>query len=74
MTTWPIDKIDDNPLNSRHIYDEAKVQARASSIAKDGQFQPALVARHPTNPERVILIDGQYRKRASGFSEKKKWR
>ncbi|MDC6127084.1 ParB/RepB/Spo0J family partition protein [Burkholderia gladioli] len=65
VTTWPIDKIDDNPLNSRHIYDEAKVQARASSIAKDGQFQPALVARHPTDPERVILIDGQYRKRAN---------
>ncbi|AJY62437.1 ParB/RepB/Spo0J family partition protein [Burkholderia glumae] len=71
VTTWPIDKIDDNPLNSRHIYDEAKVQARASSIAKDGQFQPALVARHPTNPERVILIDGQYRKRASRILGKK---
>lgn len=62
--TWPIDKIDDNPLNSRRIYDEAKVKARANSIAKDGQMVPALAARHPSDPERLVLIDGQYRKRA----------
>lgn len=62
--TWPIDKIDDNPLNSRKIYDDAKVKARANSIAKDGQMVPALAARHPTDPERLVLIDGQYRKRA----------
>ncbi|MGZ2749887.1 ParB/RepB/Spo0J family partition protein [Burkholderia stagnalis] len=63
-TTWPIDKIDDNPLNSRKIYDDVKVKARANSIAKDGQMVPALAARHPTDPERLVLIDGQYRKRA----------
>lgn len=63
-TSWPIDKIDDNPLNSRRIYDEAKVKLRANSIAKDGQMVPALATRHPTDHERLVLIDGQYRKRA----------
>lgn len=66
-TTWPIDKVEDNPLNSRRIYDEAIVKARANSIAKDGQMLPALAARHPSDPEKLILIDGQYRKRARLF-------
>ncbi|WP_124076897.1 ParB/RepB/Spo0J family partition protein [Burkholderia gladioli] len=66
-TTWPIDMIDDNPLNSRRIYDDAKVRARANSIAKDGQMLPALAARHPSDPKKLILIDGQYRKRARIF-------
>ncbi|MCA8464019.1 ParB/RepB/Spo0J family partition protein [Burkholderia multivorans] len=63
-TTWPIDKVDDNPLNSRKIYNEEKVKERANSIAKVGQLVPVLAARHPTDSERLILIDGQYRKRA----------
>ncbi|WP_186156522.1 ParB/RepB/Spo0J family partition protein [Burkholderia gladioli] len=66
-TTWAIDMVEDNPLNSRRIYDEAIVKARANSIAKDGQMLPALAARHPSDPKKLILIDGQYRKRARIF-------
>ncbi|WP_277184209.1 ParB/RepB/Spo0J family partition protein, partial [Caballeronia sp. BR00000012568055] len=62
---WPIDKIDDNPLNSRTIYQEEKIAARAASMAKDGQLVPALAAKHPSDPERAILIDGHYRKQAA---------
>ncbi|MGF6649550.1 ParB family chromosome partitioning protein [Paraburkholderia youngii] len=62
---WPIDKIDDNPLNSRTIYQEEKISARAASMAKDGQLVPALAARHPSDPERAILIDGHYRKQGA---------
>jgi ParB family chromosome partitioning protein len=62
---WPIDKIDDNPLNSRTVYHEEKISARAASMAKDGQLVPALAARHPTDPERAILIDGHYRKQGA---------
>lgn len=63
--SWPLDKIDDNPLNSRTIYKEDKIAARAASMARDGQLQPALAARHPEFPDRVILIDGHYRKRGA---------
>ncbi|QGZ66958.1 ParB/RepB/Spo0J family partition protein [Paraburkholderia acidisoli] len=63
--SWPIDKIDDNPLNSRTIYQEEKIAARAASMSKDGQLVPALAARHPSIPERVILIDGHYRKQGA---------
>jgi ParB family chromosome partitioning protein len=62
---WPIDKIDDNPLNSRTVYHEEKISARAASMAKDGQLVPALAALHPTDPERAILIDGHYRKQGA---------
>jgi ParB family transcriptional regulator, chromosome partitioning protein len=62
---WPIDKIDDNPLNSRTVYREELISARAASMAKDGQLVPALAARHPTDPERAILIDGHYRKQGA---------
>ncbi|MCG5077112.1 ParB/RepB/Spo0J family partition protein [Paraburkholderia tagetis] len=62
---WPIDKIDDNPLNSRTIYQEEKISARAASMAKDGQLVPALAARHPSDNTRTILIDGHYRKQGA---------
>ncbi|NUY06148.1 ParB/RepB/Spo0J family partition protein [Paraburkholderia youngii] len=62
---WPIDKIEDNPLNSRTIYQEEKISARAASMAKDGQLVPALAARHPSDPDRAILIDGHYRKQGA---------
>lgn len=63
--SWAIDKIDDNPLNSRTVYREELISARAASMAKDGQLVPALAARHPTDPERAILIDGHYRKQGA---------
>lgn len=64
-TAWALDKIDDNPLNSRTIYKEDKIAARAASMARDGQLQPALAARHPEFSDRVILIDGHYRKQGA---------
>ncbi|EDT02844.1 parB-like partition protein [Burkholderia ambifaria IOP40-10] len=60
--TMPINCIDDNPLNSRTIYKEELIVARAASMARDGQLMPVLAGRHPEYPERAILIDGQYRK------------
>lgn len=62
--TLPLDVLDDNPLNSRTLYDEEQVKARAASIAAHGQLMRALVTPNPTQPGRYILIDGQYRKRA----------
>ncbi|KVM75091.1 chromosome partitioning protein ParB [Burkholderia ubonensis] len=63
--SMPIDQIDDNPLNSRTIYKEDKIAARAASMARDGQLQPALAGLHPDSPGRVILIDGHYRKQGA---------
>ncbi|MGU8077227.1 ParB/RepB/Spo0J family partition protein [Burkholderia pyrrocinia] len=60
--TMPISRIDDNPLNSRTIYKEELVAARAASMARDGQLLPVLAGRHPDFPDRAILIDGQFRK------------
>lgn len=62
---WPIDRIGDNPLNSRTIYQSEKIAARAASMAKDGQLVPALASRHPSDPHRAILIGGRYRKQAA---------
>ncbi|MEQ0776600.1 ParB/RepB/Spo0J family partition protein [Paraburkholderia tropica] len=62
---WAIEKIDDNPLNSRTIYNDDRIADRATSMAKEGQLVPALAGRHPEQPDRVILIDGHYRKRAA---------
>lgn len=61
----PIETITDNPLNSRTIYKEEKIAARAASMARDGQLQPALAGVDPNNPDRVILIDGHYRKQGA---------
>lgn len=60
--TMPISLIDDNPLNSRTIYKEELIAARAASMARDGQLVPVLAGRHPEFPDRAILIDGQFRK------------
>ena len=60
--TMPISHIDDNPLNSRTIYKEELIAARAASMARDGQLVPVLAGRHPDFPDRAILIDGQFRK------------
>ncbi|MDQ7982449.1 ParB/RepB/Spo0J family partition protein [Paraburkholderia sp. SARCC-3016] len=67
---WPIDKIDDNPLNSRTIYSEEKIAARANSIAKEGQLVPALAARSTSDSSRIVLIDGHYRKRGAASLNK----
>ncbi|KUY50316.1 MULTISPECIES: ParB/RepB/Spo0J family partition protein [unclassified Burkholderia] len=60
--TMPISHIDDNPLNSRTIYKEELIAARAASMARDGQLVPVLAGRHPDFADRAILIDGQFRK------------
>lgn len=56
--------VDDNAFNPRQIYDPEVVKERAASIAANGQQEAAKAAIHPDNPERYMLIDGGYRKRA----------
>ena len=60
-----IDKIDDNPLNSRTVYKEEMIAARATSMVHHGQLQPALSAIDPKSPDRAILIDGHYQKQGA---------
>jgi ParB family chromosome partitioning protein len=59
-----LDRIEDNPLNSRKFYDEDKVKARASSLKSNGQLMPAMVAPSKSKQGHYTLIDGHYRKRA----------
>lgn len=60
----PIDKVRDHPRNARHIYDPARIDEMAASIARDGQHVPAVVMPDPGQPGAYLLIEGRYRKRA----------
>ncbi|WP_431153256.1 ParB/RepB/Spo0J family partition protein [Acidovorax facilis] len=60
----PLDRVHENPLNARHIYDPDIVKELAASIATRGQLVPASAIEHPTIPGDYLLIDGHYRKKA----------
>lgn len=60
-----IDKIHDNPLNARTIYDPNIVKELAASIATHGQIVLAPAIAHPDLPGHYLLIDGHYRKKAA---------
>lgn len=60
----PIGKVKDHPRNARHIYDPARIDEMATSIARDGQHVPAVVMPDPAEPGSYLLIEGRYRKRA----------
>ncbi|MDC8773451.1 ParB/RepB/Spo0J family partition protein [Roseateles albus] len=60
----PLDKVHENPLNARHIYNPDVVKELAASIATRGQMVPASAIIHPTIPNEFLLIDGHYRKKA----------
>lgn len=60
----PIDKVRDHPRNARHLYDPARIDEMATSIARDGQHVPAVVMPDPEHPGSYLLIEGRYRKRA----------
>jgi ParB family chromosome partitioning protein len=64
VATLPISKVKDHPRNARHIYDPARVDDMATSIARDGQKVPVIVMEDPAAPGTYLLIEGRYRKRA----------
>jgi ParB family chromosome partitioning protein len=64
VLSLPIDKVKDHPRNARHIYDPARIDEMATSIARDGQHVPAVVMPDPAEPGSYLLIEGRYRKRA----------
>ena len=61
----PIERLADNPVNARKIYDPKVVQERAASMAKDSQKSPVMVAADSSRPGFYVLIDGHYRKRGA---------
>lgn len=60
----PIEQVKDHPRNARHIYDPARIDEMATSIARDGQRVPAVVMPDPDVPGAYLLIEGRYRKKA----------
>jgi ParB family chromosome partitioning protein len=46
------------------VYDPARIDEMATSIARDGQRVPAVVMPDPAEPGSYLLIEGRYRKRA----------
>lgn len=64
IVSAPLDKVHENPLNARHIYNPDVVKELAASIATRGQMVPASAIAHPTIPGEFLLIDGHYRKKA----------
>lgn len=62
---WPIDKIDSNPDNPRFFYDENSIKGLAVSVASTGLGEAVKVTVHETEPDRVVLWDGERRLRAA---------
>lgn len=60
----PIANVKDHPRNARQVYDPARIDEMATSIARDGQRVPAVVMPDPMEPGSYLLIEGRYRKRA----------
>jgi ParB family chromosome partitioning protein len=60
----PIELVKDHPRNARHIYDPARIDEMATSIARDGQRVPAVVMPDPDVSGAYLLIEGRYRKKA----------
>jgi ParB family chromosome partitioning protein len=60
----PISMVKDHPRNARQVYDPARVDEMATTIARDGQRVPAVVMPDPDTPGGYLLIEGRYRKRA----------
>ncbi|EER62346.1 parB-like partition protein [Acidovorax delafieldii 2AN] len=60
----PLEKVHENPLNARYIYNPDVVKELAASIATRGQMVPASAIEHPTIVGDYLLIDGHYRKKA----------
>lgn len=58
----PLDLIDENPYNARHIYMTEKVNNLSTSMRERGQLIPGLAA---ARGERRVLIAGHYRKKAA---------
>lgn len=56
--------VKDHPRNARQVYDPARIDEMATSIARDGQRVPAVVMPDPAEPGSYLLIEGRYRKRA----------
>ena len=59
------DRIDRNNHNPRSDFDEAKLDNLAASMASEEQRTPIQVIRHPREPGRFMLIDGERRWRAA---------
>ena len=57
----PVELIDINPFNARHIYKPERVAKLASSIAAHGQEIPGVATKRGG---RIILVAGHYRLRA----------
>lgn len=58
----PLDLIDENPYNARHIYLAEKVSELSNSLNQLGQLIPGLAA---ARGKRRLLIAGHYRKKAA---------
>lgn len=64
VVSLPLSKVKDHPRNARHVYDPARIDDMATSIARDGQKMPAIVMPDLSEPGTYLLIEGRYRKRA----------
>lgn len=58
----PLDLIDPNPYNARHIYREERIREMAITLGADGQLQPALAT---LREGRYVLAAGHYRYRGA---------
>lgn len=64
VRTLEIANVKDHPRNARQVYDPARIDEMATTIARDGQRVPAVVMPDPNTPGGYLLIEGRYRKRA----------
>lgn len=58
----PLELIDPNPYNARHLYREERIKEMAITLAADGQLQPAVAT---LRGGRYVLASGHYRFRGA---------
>lgn len=63
MAEIPVDRLQPNPHQPRHHFDDAAIEELSASILRHGVLQPLLVSED--GPERYIVITGERRWRAA---------
>lgn len=62
---WPVDQIEPNPDNPRAFYDDTTVKSLAVSVASTGLGEVIKTTVHESDPDRLVLWDGERRLRAA---------
>jgi len=65
VSALPLNRIDPDPDQPRHVFDEEAMLELEASIRARGVLQPIMVRPHPTTPGRWMIVMGERRYQAT---------